>query len=91
MHSEAAHWRDQRVVLVQAPAGFGKTSLLGQWRREHLARGAVVAWVSAQPQDDPPRFVQSLALAVRVAAGRPTFGHSLLEATPRDGLEAVTA
>ncbi|HTH80748.1 MAG TPA: hypothetical protein VL593_17375, partial [Ramlibacter sp.] len=27
------------AVLVQAPPGFGKTSLLAQWRREHLANG----------------------------------------------------
>ena len=27
------------AVLVQAPAGFGKTSLLSQWRREALAHG----------------------------------------------------
>ena len=33
------------------------------------------------------RFVQSLALAVRAAAGRPTFGHTLLEATAPSGLE----
>ncbi|HSD53921.1 MAG TPA: hypothetical protein VLC47_07125 [Burkholderiales bacterium] len=25
-------------IMVQAPAGFGKTSLLARWRREHLAR-----------------------------------------------------
>ena len=31
--------RGHPVMLVQAPAGFGKTSLLAQWRREHLARG----------------------------------------------------
>ena len=78
------------VVLVQAPAGFGKTSLLAQWRREHLAHGAVVAWLSAQPQDDPPRLVQSLALAVRLGAGRPTFGHTLLEAAAPGGLEGIT-
>lgn len=81
---------DRPVVLVQAPAGFGKTSLLAQWRREHLAQGAVVAWLTAQPQDDSRRFVQSLALAVRTGAGRPTFGHVLLEAAPAGGLEGIT-
>jgi LuxR family transcriptional regulator, maltose regulon positive regulatory protein len=79
------------AVLVQAPPGFGKTSLLAQWRREHLAQGSVVAWVSAQPQDDPARFVQALALSVRVASGRPTFGHVLLDAVPPQGFEGITS
>jgi LuxR family transcriptional regulator, maltose regulon positive regulatory protein len=82
--------RDQPVIVVQAPAGQGKTSLLAQWRREHLAQGRVVAWLTAQPQDDVQRFVQGLALAVRAGAGRPTFGHTLLEAAGPAGLEGVT-
>jgi len=82
---------EQPVVLVQAPAGFGKTSLLAQWRRESLARGAVVAWLSAQPQDDPTRLVQALALAVRTGAGRPAFGHTLLAGPPRDPIEGITS
>lgn len=82
--------RDHPVILVQASAGYGKTSLLAQWRREHLAQGRVVAWLTAQPRDDVPRFVQALALAVRVGAGRPTFGHTLLEAAAPAGLEGVT-
>jgi LuxR family maltose regulon positive regulatory protein len=86
-----ARLRDRPVVLVQAPAGFGKTSLLAQWRLEHLAEGAAVAWLQAQPQDEVPRFLQALALAVRTGAGRPTFGHVLLESTPDNGLEGVTA
>ncbi|MFL6717230.1 MAG: hypothetical protein ACJ8G3_12810, partial [Burkholderiaceae bacterium] len=32
-------FRDYPVVVMQAPTGFGKTSLLGQWRRECLAHG----------------------------------------------------
>ena len=83
-------FRDRAAVLVQAPAGFGKTSLLAQWRLDHLSRGGAVAWLSAQSRDDGPRFVQALALAVRSGAGRPTFGHALLEAPPR-GLEGITS
>jgi LuxR family maltose regulon positive regulatory protein len=79
------------MVLVQAPGGFGKTSLLAQWRREHLARGAAVAWLSASARDDWQRFVQALALAVRVGAGRPGFGLTLLEGAPLAGLDGVTA
>ncbi len=90
LRSDDAQLSDHPVILVQASAGFGKTSLLAQWRREHLARGSVVAWLSAQPQDDVPRFVQSLALAVRAGAGRPTFGHTLVETAPIAGLEGVT-
>ncbi|MBS0342606.1 MAG: LuxR family transcriptional regulator [Proteobacteria bacterium] len=66
-------------ILVQAPPGFGKTSLLAQWRLEHLAHGAVVAWLSAKAEDDPQRLAQSLAMAVRQGLGRQNFAHTLLE------------
>lgn len=90
LQSDHERLRDCAAVLVQAPSGYGKTSLLAQWRREHLAQGRVVAWLTAQPRDDVPRFVQGLALAVRAGAGRPTFGHTLLEASTPAGLEGVT-
>jgi len=83
--------RDHPVILVQAPAGFGKTSLLAQWRLEHLAHGAVVAWLLAQPQDSPKRLVQALALAVRTGAGRPNFGHTFFASSSATGLEDITA
>ncbi|WP_231973498.1 LuxR C-terminal-related transcriptional regulator [Variovorax sp. HW608] len=82
--------RSHPFLLVQAPAGFGKTSLLAQWRREHLGRGAVVAWLSAQAHDDPLRLVQALVLAVRVGAGRPAFGSALLDGPVDSALEGTT-
>ena len=83
-------FRDRPLILVQAPAGYGKTSLLAQWRREHLAQGAVVAWLSVQADDDPQRLVQGLVLAVRSGAGKPTFGHTLFQTTIGDTFEGVT-
>lgn len=91
LQAEHASLRDHAVLLVQAPAGFGKTALLAQWRREHLAQGRIVAWLTAQAHDDVARLVQGLALAVRLGAGRPTFGHTLIEGSGAAGLEGVTA
>ncbi|HEY2257593.1 MAG TPA: LuxR C-terminal-related transcriptional regulator [Variovorax sp.] len=83
-------FRDAPAILMQAPAGFGKTSLLAKWRLEHLSHGRVVAWVSAQARDTPQRLAQALALAVRRAAGRSSFGHVLLDAAGPSGLEGIT-
>jgi LuxR family maltose regulon positive regulatory protein len=83
-------FRDAPAILMQAPAGFGKTSLLAQWRLEHLSHGLVVAWVSAQARDTPQRLAQALAMAVRRAAGRSSFGHVLLDAAGPSGLEGLT-
>src|SRR5574337_1611974 len=74
---DSEQFSDCAVTVVQAPPGFGKTSLLGQWRREYLARGAAVAWVSADERDDLQRFLHSLVLAVRSGCARPAFGRSL--------------
>lgn len=89
LSSSAEQLSGYPLLLVQAPAGFGKTSLLAQWRREHLGRGTVVAWLSAQAQDGPVRLVQALVLAVRQGAGRPGFGRTLLE-TPLP-IDSITA
>ena len=85
--------RERTVVVVQAPSGFGKTSLLGQWRREFLARGAAVAWLSADERDDPQYFLLALTLAVRLGCGRPAFGRLLIEGggAPLGELEGITA
>ncbi len=86
-------FRDSAVILVQAPPGFGKTSLLAQWRHEFLARGSAVAWISADGSPDPQRMLHSLVQAVRMGCGRPNFGATLLEGSAANvgELEGITA
>ena len=77
---------DKSVIVLQAPAGFGKTSLLAQWRKEALQSGAVVAWLTLDGRDTDSRLVAGLTASMRVASGRPNFGQACLGAA---GLEAV--
>ncbi|HEX6150336.1 LuxR C-terminal-related transcriptional regulator [Nocardioides sp.] len=59
-----------RLTLVSAPAGFGKTTVLGDWLR-HLGRTqdtVRVAWVSLDDGDnDPPRFLTHVVAALQGA------------------------
>ncbi len=44
------------VLLVQAPAGFGKTTALTQWLQAASREGdATTAWVSLDPADNAPK------------------------------------
>src|SRR3954470_18562156 len=68
-----------RLVLVSAPAGFGKTTLLAQWLASDRAVGADgrVAWLSLDAEDgDVRRFVTHLIAAIRV--GSPQAGEEAL-------------
>ena len=44
-----------RLVLVTAPAGFGKTTLLAQWRDQLLNEGGRVAWLTLDESDNNVR------------------------------------
>ncbi len=56
----------RRLTLVSAPAGFGKTTLLGEWAEDLSAAGRSVAWVSLDGSDnDPTRFMAYLVDALR--------------------------
>lgn len=52
-----------RVTLLQAPAGFGKTSALTRQLRQ-LPAGSALAWVTADEDDDVQRFLACLAAAL---------------------------
>lgn len=52
-----------RVLLLQAPAGFGKTSALTS-SLAAIPAGAAVAWLSLDEDDDASRFIACLAAAL---------------------------
>lgn len=49
--------RDSRLTLVCGSAGFGKTTLLAQWRQQLLKDGELVSWLSLSPYEHQlPQF-----------------------------------
>jgi LuxR family transcriptional regulator, maltose regulon positive regulatory protein len=56
----------QRLVLVSAPAGYGKTTLLGEWLR---ADELSAAWVALDPRDDHPEVFWSYVVAALEGRG----------------------
>src|SRR6186713_2736098 len=74
-----AAWRrhhGRAALLLTAPAGFGKTTLLLQWRQWWVDAGAPVAWMTAGDRDHPAHFALALAHALRVGG--------VLESVPDD-------
>ena len=71
--------QQQKLTLIHAPAGFGKTTLVGQWlaHRKHLATASqrpaeLIAWISLDSSDnDPMRFWSSVIAACQVFADHP--------------------
>ena len=54
-----------RLTLIQAPAGYGKTTVMAQWRDALLAEGEAVAWLMLAPDDgEPGHFLAALSGAL---------------------------
>jgi LuxR family maltose regulon positive regulatory protein len=59
--------RDRKLSVVMGPAGSGKTSLLVQWRKTLLQRGAAVAWYNLGADDDDVHVATYIVEALRQA------------------------
>ncbi|WP_245644000.1 LuxR C-terminal-related transcriptional regulator [Paraburkholderia oxyphila] len=65
-----ARLETQRLAIIRAPAGFGKTSLALTWLDALRMHGARVAWLSLDADDDEPaRYFHHLAHALQRACG----------------------
>src|ERR1700721_4422550 len=57
-----------QVVVVAAPAGYGKSTLMARWHAQLLERGVSCAWLSLDDDDnDAARFLRHLIAALQVA------------------------
>src|SRR5918992_643704 len=52
MHQGAA----QRLTIVVAPAGFGKTTLLAEWLADTVGGEEAAGWVSLDPTENEPNL-----------------------------------
>src|ERR1700684_1406211 len=66
----------RKLILISAPAGFGKSTLLSEWT---LGLGRPVAWLSLdEGENDPARFLAYLVAALQTIA--PAVGEGTLGA-----------
>ncbi|MBU2964656.1 LuxR C-terminal-related transcriptional regulator [Amphritea sp. 2_MG-2023] len=57
--------RDKRLILIAAPAGYGKSTLMSQWQHSLTQQGVTTAWLTLDEDDnDPGRLFTYLRYAL---------------------------
>ncbi len=81
------------LILVCAPAGYGKTTLLTGWAQYLLRNGVAVAWYALDPSDDAPIPFGAYLVASLIQALGPIPGLTqtaqLLRASPELDLQRI--
>jgi LuxR family maltose regulon positive regulatory protein len=78
--------RSAKLILVRAPAGYGKTTLMAQIKARLRSGGIDTAWLTIDRADnDVSRFLQCLEQAVAAMDGE------TLPASGRDAVETLVA
>src|SRR5215212_936195 len=80
---------DCKLTVISAPAGYGKTTLLTQWREAEKA-SLPFAWVTVDEQDnDPVRLWSHVIEALRQVVPREDFAADLITMMSAGGQELV--
>lgn len=79
---------DRRLTLIQAPAGYGKTSLLAQWRARFDPALVRVAWLTLERDDAD---LKHLARYITLALDETASGESERNAASLPARAAVSA
>ncbi|MGM7778777.1 LuxR C-terminal-related transcriptional regulator [Arthrobacter sp. KNU-44] len=58
-----SHADEQTLILVSAPAGFGKTTVLTEWLAKATAHGRSVSWLSLDQRDNDPTLFWTYLVA----------------------------
>lgn len=85
---------EKRLTVIQAPAGYGKTSLLLQWRQRHRGPDLLTPWLTLERDDaDPKRLTQYISLALEGVGGPSAEGEAgaaiPADLPPRAALSAI--
>ncbi|WP_043419861.1 AAA family ATPase [Cupriavidus basilensis] len=74
----------RKLALITGSAGFGKTMLMAQWRRELVKSGADVVWLALALDDNAlPRFCATLHAALQWAGLLPDADQAMPGASER--------
>lgn len=80
----------RKLILISAPAGYGKTTLLSEWHASSRGQALSLAWVLVDEQDnDPVRFWSHVLAALEgVRPGTTQGAQALLHGFSRPGSAA---
>lgn len=77
-----------RLIVVHAPAGFGKSTLAAQWAQRMVNRGVAACWLNIDDDDNNPVWFL-LHLIEAVGRARPALTTELLRVVEEHGNDVM--
>jgi LuxR family transcriptional regulator, maltose regulon positive regulatory protein len=85
--------QDTHLILISAPAGYGKTTFLAEWAQILIVNGTSVAWYALDQSDDDPIPFSSYLIASFIQALGPhpdlTQKAQIMRSSPEVDLQRI--